>query len=365
MAYDIIVAGLLTLDMFPDVTMLAPENFTDAGKLFEIGNMSIATGGAVSNTGLALHRLGTSVGLMSVIGNDWIGSLILDSLLSHEDSFGDYVSRTTLSSAYTLVIESKNQDRTFLTHTGSNHLFGIHSLDFKAINQAKIFHLGYPTLLPRLYENDGDELVKIFTAVKERSTCITSLDMTVPDPNNASGQANWQTILQRTLPHVDIFIPSIEEILYMLRRADYENWKSDVLPHLSTDYLQTLADEMIAMGCGMVGFKLGTRGLFLKTTDDVSRLSFLENINQSPDTWCHQQVWQPAFKVDVAGTTGAGDAAYAGFLSALLRGFDIEMCAEMGCAVGACNVEAADATSGVRNWDDTRARLGAGWETYQ
>lgn len=31
-------------------------------------------------------------------------------------------------------------------------------------------------------------------------------------------------------------------------------------------------------------------------------------------------------------------------------------------AVGACNVEAADALSGVRSWEETMSRVAAGWE---
>jgi hypothetical protein len=30
-------------------------------------------------------------------------------------------------------------------------------------------------------------------------------------------------------------------------------------------------------------------------------------------------------------------------------------------AVGACNVEAADALGGLRSWEETRARIEAGW----
>ena len=33
----------------------------------------------------------------------------------------------------------------------------------------------------------------------------------------------------------------------------------------------------------------------------------------------------------------------------------------MTCAVGACNVEVADALSGVRTWDETARRVQAGW----
>ena len=51
----------------------------------------------------------------------------------------------------------------------------------------------------------------------------------------------------------------------------------------------------------------------------------------------------------------------AGLLAALLRGLDPPDAARWACAVGACNVEAADATSGVRTWEETQARMDAGW----
>ena len=52
---------------------------------------------------------------------------------------------------------------------------------------------------------------------------------------------------------------------------------------------------------------------------------------------------------------------YDGFLSGLLRGQTPEEAATSAVAVGACNVETADATSGVRPWDATQARIQAGW----
>jgi hypothetical protein len=63
----------------------------------------------------------------------------------------------------------------------------------------------------------------------------------------------------------------------------------------------------------------------------------------------------------VVGTTGSGDATIAGFLAAVLRGMGPEECATLACAVGACNVEAADALGGLRSWEETLGRLKAGW----
>ena len=58
MPADIVVAGHIALDILPDMSMLNPQQVIEAGKVYEIGRVSYSTGGAVSNTGLALYRLG-------------------------------------------------------------------------------------------------------------------------------------------------------------------------------------------------------------------------------------------------------------------------------------------------------------------
>jgi len=80
-----------------------------------------------------------------------------------------------------------------------------------------LFHFGYPPLMERMYANDGIELATIFQRVKALGL-TTSLDLSMPDPSSAAGRANWHAILGATLPYVDVFLPSAEEILLMLRR---------------------------------------------------------------------------------------------------------------------------------------------------
>jgi hypothetical protein len=69
----------------------------------------------------------------------------------------------------------------------------------------------------------------------------------------------------------------------------------------------------------------------------------------------------PAFQVKTVGTTGAGDCAVAGFLAALLRGYAPEGTLTATVAAGACNVEVADATSGIPSWQALHARIQQGW----
>jgi hypothetical protein len=77
--------------------------------------------------------------------------------------------------------------------------------------------------------------------------------------------------------------------------------------------------------------------------------------------WANRELWAPVFKVTMVGTTGSGVATIAGFLAAFLRDLLPTEVATMAAAVGACNVEAADAVSGIRSWAETVARVKAGW----
>lgn len=164
------------------------------------------------------------------------------------------------------------------------------------------------------------------------------------DEQGASGTLDWQRILSRTLPFVDLFVPSIDETLLMLRPRDHRAWAAGELK-LTLAYLHDFADTLLQSGVNAIaGFKLGSFGIFLKTR---------------AGDWAYH----PAFLVDVAGTTGAGDSAYAGLISAFVKKLTIEEMARWACAVGASNVEQPDAISGVRSWGDTAKRLVTGWKT--
>jgi sugar/nucleoside kinase (ribokinase family) len=168
---------------------------------------------------------------------------------------------------------------------------------------------------------------------------------------------------------VDIFLPSIEEILFMLRRPDYEALRSrhgaDLLQGITPDLLSDVADELLALGARIVGLKLGDRGFYLRTAGRTALAGLGRAAPADPAAWADQELWAPCFQVEVVGTTGAGDATIAGFLAGLLRGLAPAAALTAAVAVGACNVEAADALSGVRPWDETLRRVAAGWPRHE
>ena len=107
--------------------------------------------------------------------------------------------------------------------------------------------------------------------------------------------------------------------------------------------------------------KLGERGLYLRCAGGPALSGMGRACPQDLSAWAERELWAPCFQVRVVGTTGAGDATIAGFLAALLRGLGPEEAATLAVAVGACNVEAADALSGLRSWEETLARVRSGW----
>jgi sugar/nucleoside kinase (ribokinase family) len=169
---------------------------------------------------------------------------------------------------------------------------------------------------------------------------------------------------------VDVFLPSIEEILYMLRRPVYDDLFQaangpNFLPWITPELLSDMGQQLLEMGPKLVCLKLGDRGLYLRTTDRSAIASLGRARPSDLSAWTSRELWTACFQADVVGTAGSGDSTIAGFLSALLRDMSPEEAITAAVAVGGCNVEAADTLSGVRSWDETMRRVGNGWARHK
>jgi len=364
---EVVVAGHICLDMIPAFegreTGLA--DLLTPGKLINVGPLTTSTGGPVSNTGLALHRLGFATGLMGKVGDDVVGRAILDIVRGYGPGLADGMIVTgETPSSYTVVINPPGVDRIFLHCPGANDTFGADDVDYDKLAGARLFHFGYPPLMRRMYADGGMELSSLLKRVKSLGL-TTSLDMARPDPASEAGRADWRGILARALPHVDVFLPSFDEILFMLDRPRFDAMMAkseDLNAQADAGLLHELATELIRMGVAIVGLKLGTQGLYLLTTSDSARIAAAGGCAPTqPAMWAGQELLAPCFVVEVAGTTGSGDCTIAGFLGGLLKGLSSEEVMTAAVAVGACNVERADATSGIPTWSVVEERIHAGW----
>jgi sugar/nucleoside kinase (ribokinase family) len=369
---SVVVAGHICLDIFPDLKNVPTGKFMELfqpGHMLQIGPPHFSTGGPVSNTGLAMHILGLHVNLIGKIGDDMYGRAVLQLLQKYDNQLThDMIIDPFITTSYTLVISPPGFDRMFLHHPGANHLFTAEDIDFNSLKSASLFHFGYPPVMKAMYDSEGDQLMEVFQRAKE-SGLTTSLDMCFPDPDSDGGKANWVEILKKTLPYVDIFVPSFDEILYMMRRGLYDNlWQSNrglINNQATVSLLLEISKELFDLGTKIVFLKLGDRGAFLRT----SGAEILETLGPAKpnniDQWINKAIWSPCYRVNVAGTTGSGDATIAGFLSAILQDFSACQALNSAVAVGACNVEAPDSLSGVQSWETTQARISAGWLKHE
>jgi sugar/nucleoside kinase (ribokinase family) len=365
-AGQIVVAGHICVDVIPSFGESAAslQEILVPGKLTKTGPALLSTGGAVSNTGVALHRLGAPVRLMGKVGGDFFGQAALDLLRQLDSHLADgMIVAPNEPSSYTIVINPPGIDRVFLHCPGPNDTFGAADIDLARLAGVRIFHFGYPPIMRRIYLHDGAELANLLQAVRSRGV-TTSLDMAQPDPNSEAGRLDWPALLKNVLPHVDIFAPSIDEILYMLDRPLFDAVSGGAAP-LSGDLLHAVSERLLDWGAAVVLLKLGALGLYVRTTAVPARLLSAGAGRPSQiENWLDRELLTPCFQVQVAGTTGAGDCTIAGFLAALLAGASIEEAMITAVGVGACSVEGADAASGVPPMTTVQARIRAGWPRH-
>jgi sugar/nucleoside kinase (ribokinase family) len=364
----IVACGHLCIDIIPGFPPPSPDappvDWFRPGRLFNVGAPTIGTGGSVSNTGLSLHRLGVPARLVARIGDDPLGTLILERVASRGKDLARWIRVASgETTSYTVVLNPPGIDRIFYHCPGANDTFGGADVEDAVLEGAGIFHFGYPPLMRRIYADGGAGLAHLFERARARGALV-SLDLSLPDPASESGRVDWKAFLDRVLPRVDLFVPSIEELLFMEDRPTYDRLAPKggeaIVRGVTLAQCAALAERALRRGVSVVLIKLGDRGAYLRTGPAAAPLASAAAARSAG--WKGRELHVPVFQLGtVAGTTGAGDATIAGFLASIAKGASAEEALTMAVAVGACCVEAPDATSGVRPWDETVDRIKSGW----
>jgi sugar/nucleoside kinase (ribokinase family) len=366
-ASDAVVAGYLGVDLTPGFSAArAPVPFTELfrpGKLIETEGLHFSLGGAVANTGLAIKRFGQRVELMGCVGRDALGDLVLARLAQAGAAAG--IRRTDRAgTAYGLVLAPPGADRLFLEYPGCNRMFSDDDLDYDAVGRSRLFHFGYPPLMEALWTNGGAGLLTLLGRVRERGVAV-SLDMTLPDPDSPSGKADWRAILDAALPLVDIFVPSLEELLFMVAPEQYARLLAaaeggDLIPVIPPDLVAELAAWVLARGVKIVLIKAGHRGAYLRTGDLDALAAAAPALRLATAGGCPDGVWLKPLPVAPGrfqNACGAGDCAVAGFLSALLNGTGVREAGAYAMLAGRDNLYGQDALAGLRTWQQMTQSL--------
>ena len=365
----IIAAGHICLDITPvfpaQRSCRELSEVLVPGKLVHMEGADVHTGGSVANTGLALKILGNDVVLMGKVGADAFGTMV-QSILTKYGSGGLYADPAG-STSYSVVLAVPGIDRVFLHDPGANDTFVSADIPDSVLEDAALLHFGYPPLMKRMYADGGRELVSIFRRAKEHGLA-TSLDFAAIDPSSAAGKADWESILQNVLPYVDFFVPSFEELCFMLDRRRYAALAArggDMTAGLDVEAeCAPLAEKLLAMGCRFVLIKCGTAGMFYRAAGREALRKIGPRICVDAESWAGRTGVQRCFRAEaVRSGTGAGDTSIAAFLTAVLAGRTPEECVALAAAEGACCVTAYDALSGLKSIPELEDRIRSGWET--
>lgn len=357
-AVDVVVAGHVCLDVTPEFPPTNLQKPIEPGQLREVGPAAYSTGGCLANTGLALHHLGIATSLMGKIGNDPFGEQLLNLFNGLNSTLGEgMIVAPTQNTSYSVVISPPGVDRSFLHSPAANDTFLADDIPLVQVSGAKIFHFGYPPLMKQFWNDGGASMAMLFRNVKELGV-MTSLDMAMPDPAAPAGNIDWRAWLGEVLPHIDLFLPSLDEIAFMLGVKSETNGGQQ----LSLDMLSGIADQLIEMGIPIVVIKLGSSGLYMKTSTDANRISraFYQS-KSGVEQWLGQELYSPCFEVQVTSTNGAGDRTIAGFLAALVRDANPSQALETAVAVGATSVEGCDPSKNMVTLEKLNERISARW----
>ncbi|MCQ2458542.1 MAG: carbohydrate kinase family protein [Clostridia bacterium] len=369
MSGKVIAAGHICLDITPVFpkgrTCAGPEDILVPGKLIAMDQADVHTGGSVANTGLALKLLGNDVTLLGKVGEDDFGRMIAQILYRY--GAGGLITAPGTSTSYSVVLALPDIDRIFLHHPGANDTFSAEDVPDSALDDADLFHFGYPPIMRKMYENDGEELAALFRRVKARGIA-TSLDLAAVDAGSDAGKADWKAILQKVLPDVDFFLPSFEELCFMLKPEKYRALNAqggDMTERLDPARdVAPLLDEVIGYGCGVAVIKCGKAGMAWKTADEASLCRVGERLRLDSAAWADRGGFQPCFRADtVLSATGAGDTSIAAFLTAVLQKRGPEECVALAAAEGACAVTSYDALGGLKSLTELEERIRNGWKT--
>lgn len=302
---DVLCLGIMVADVVARPLRELPQR----GRLTLVDQMELHTGGCAVNTGIALAKLGVKTGVMGKVGQDGFGDFVLKELERYGLETAGVRRDSTVNTSATMVMVDPDGERRFVHYLGANAELVKEDIALELVPQAKILHVAGSLVMPKI---DGQPTADILRQAKEMGV-ITSFD-TVWD-----AKGRWMELIEPCLPHIDYFLPSLEEARMIAGRESPAE----------------IADLFFSYGVQVVGLKMGEAGCYIKTSDLELRL--------------------PAYEVQAIDATGAGDAFVAGFLVGVVKGWDLEQTGRLANAAGALCVTAIGATTGVKSLEETLA----------
>lgn len=279
----ITIVGSANTDMIVKVRQLPQPGETVIG-----GNMIVAGGGKGANQAVAARRLGAEVFFVARVGADVFGEQALAAYRA-EGLRTDYVLRTpAVPSGVALIV-----------------------VDDRGENQIAVAPGANAHLTPSDVENATAAITASAVVVVQLEVPLETVKATIRAAKRAG-----KTVLLNPAPAPRDGLPA--ELLAQVDVLNPNRHEASALTGIALED-PTSAEEaghlLLRCGVGAVVMTLGSEGALLVRTEGTRLI--------------------PAFPVDVADTTGAGDAFTAGLAVALAEGRPLDAAARMANACGA------------------------------
>ena len=304
--YDVAVVGLQCIDM---VMAPVPPDALERD-MTAVDSAKMMLGGDALNQAIVLSTLGARTALMGLVGNDRLGSVLLEQLSAYPMDVLDR--RADVNTTISLVLVDPSGERHLIYQPESNNALSRAHIDEDAVRGAAFLSVGGCLLLPGL---DGEGMCDLLDLARSAGA-KTAVDF-----------------------HVDRVMPGPDGLREILRRTDYampSRIEAEAMVGPAGSPAE-LVGRLRDLGATNVVLKLGGEGCYVAADGFEGRV--------------------PACPCRCVDTTGAGDTFVAAFLYAKTRGWDIERCARFANAAGSIAVERAGANGAIRSAEQVLRRM--------
>jgi sugar/nucleoside kinase (ribokinase family) len=312
MRHDVSVIGLYILDVLGRPVTRIPER----GNVDFIEEIRLTVAGTAGGTVVDTAKLGLKSLAVGAVGDDEKADWILMTLERHGVDTSAMQRLAGVPTSATILNVRPNGERPALHVRGASDHFDVPAEMYDAVFDAPIVHLGGTGLLRRL---DGAASVTLLREAKARGRIVT-FDLIAASPETAA-------IVTPLLPHIDYFMPSIEEARDMSGQSTPADCAQFYLDHGATACV----------------FTLGAEGAYYAHIDGTRLAS-------------------PAYDIRVVDTTGCGDAFDAGFIAALHHRMDTETALRFAQASAGLVATGLGSDAGIVSFEDTLRTMRT-WKT--
>ncbi len=306
MGVDVACVGLTILDILGRPV----ERIPPGGNVDFIDEIRLTVAGTAAGTVIDCAKLGLKSRAVGAVGQDEKGDFVTDTYRRYGIDVDAMQRIEGVPTSATILNIRPNGDRPALHVRGASDHLSLDEKDYDTVCDAKYLHMGGSGLLRAM---DGAPTAALLKAAKSRG-CVTTFDLIAPNTETMG-------IVAPCLPHVDYFMPSMEE-------AEMLSDKTEP---------QDIAAFFFGHGASSCIFKWGEKGSYLATPEGGQQI--------------------PAYRVDVVDTTGCGDAYCAGFIAGLNSGWDVPLACRMGTAASGLVATGLGSDAGIVDFAQTAALI--------